>query len=201
MSSTAAKKQASLLLTIGATLFFLGAVLFVLIYFPVAREEIRYAVSNPSKNTIQTIIPVDKQFSIVIPKISANSKVIANVDPYSEKQYQIALTRGVAHARGSALPNQAGNIFIFAHSAGNFYEANRFNAVFYLLTKLERGDEIYLFYKDVRYKYTVTDKKLVAASAVSYLSGKGEAQTLTLMTCWPPGTTFQRLLILAKISP
>lgn len=191
MSSTTAKR-------IGFSLVFLGASLLLLIYWPVAKEEVRYAVSNPAKNTIQTIIPVDKQFGIVIPKIGANAHVIANIDPYNQRQYEIALTKGVAHAKGSALPNQAGNVFIFAHSAGNFYEANQFNAVFYLLDKLQKGDEIYLFYQNQKLKYTVTDKKTVDASAVNYLSKGGTDQTLTLMTCWPPGTTFKRLLILAK---
>lgn len=206
MSSLAAKKHLSLLsritagLTIlGALLFLSGAVLLGLIYFPVVSEEVRYAVSSPPKNTIQTITPVDREFGIVIPKIGANTKVIPNVNPVNPREYQIALTHGVAHARGSALPNQTGNIFIFAHSAGNFYEANQFNAVFYLLDKLKKDDEIYLFYQKNKFKYKVSEKKLVDATAVNFLSRNGPDKTLTLMTCWPPGTTLKRLLVKATL--
>lgn len=223
MSSTAAARNKSraksrdlvplkIFISIGLLLIFTGLAVLILTFFPVATAELRYWLFPPDKNATvvlasqqalpgqNVITPVDRDFGIVIPKIGANAKVVANVDPYNQRAYEWALTKGVAQAKGTAFPGEDGNIFIFAHSAGNFYEANRFNAIFYLLTKLEKGDLIYLFYKEGEYKYSVTDKKLVDASSVSYLSKKGEGQILTLMTCWPPGTTLKRLIILAKPS-
>ncbi len=196
MSSTAAaKKKSKLLIFFGLGMVLAGLGIFFLTFAPVIQEEVRYTVAKP-----KVVAPVDTEFGIVIPKIGASAKVIPNVDPYNESAYQWALTKGVAQAKGTALPYQNGNVFIFAHSAGNFYEANRFNAVFYLLTKLEKGDEIDLYYKGTKYQYKVTDKKLVDASDVSYLSGKSPERTLTLMTCWPPGTTLKRLIVIGKLS-
>ncbi len=143
--------------------------------------------------------PVDEEYGIVIPKIGANSRVIADVSPYNEKEYQVQLTKGVAHARDTAYPGQFGNTFIFAHSASNWYQANQYNAVFYLLNKLTKGDDIYLFYKGTKYKYTVTEHKIVDSNAFEYLKQDHSAKKLTLMTCWPAGTTLKRYIVEASL--
>jgi len=165
-------------------------------FSPILKAEISYRFSS-SKPDFKKIIPVDQDFSILIPKINANSKVIKNVDPFNSKTYQLALTQGVAHASGSATPDQSGNIFIFAHSAGNWYQANQYNAVFYLLNKLVKGDEINLYFQKKLYNYSVEEVKLVNANEINYLNNNPKNQ-LTLMTCWPPGTTLKRLIIIAK---
>jgi len=141
--------------------------------------------------------PQDPNFGIIIPKINANSRVIANVDPADEKVYLKALKRGVAHALGTAFPGQGKHIFLFAHSTDYIWNVGTYNAVFYLLYKLKVGDEIDLFYKGQRYVYRMTGRKLVNPSQVEYLTAKTNKEFLTLETCWPPGTTLKRLLIFA----
>lgn len=143
--------------------------------------------------------PVYTDFGLVIPKIRANSKVIANVNPYREEIYQKALTLGVAHAEGTALPGKIGNTFIFAHSSGDWFTANRFNSVFYLLNKLEKNDEIDIYYQKQKYVYKVIEKKIVTPSEIDYLTKKGAKRTITLMTCWPPGTTLKRLIVIGEL--
>ena len=171
--------------------------LFVFIFFPVAKVEIGYSLNKPKVN-INQITPIDKDFGIVIPKIGANSKIIPNVDPFNSGIYQTALTKGVAQAKGTVTPDRIGNMFLFSHSSANILEASRYNSVFYLLSKLETNDEIYIYYKNVKYKYVVSDKKIVDAKDVSYLNPKAKTKQLTLMTCWPAGTTLKRLLIIAE---
>lgn len=188
----------SILISSGVVLIGVGVLIFAATFYPVAREEIKYTVSPKKIN--KEIIPVDPDFGIVIPKIEANAKIVANVDPYNEKEYQWALTKGVAQAKGTATPGHVGNVFLFAHSSDNWYNANRYNAVFYLLTKLEKGDKIYLYYKGQKYTYEVYDKKFADPKNVQYLKPFGAETTVTLMTCWPPGTTLQRLLIFGKIA-
>lgn len=126
---------------------------------PVIKSEINYRINPPKIDT--DIIPVDQNFSLVIPKINANTRVIVNVDPFSSQIYQQALTLGVAHASTSDTPDKSGNVFIFAHSAGNWYQANQYNAVFYLLNKLKRDDKIFVYYKNKKYSYSVTEVKTV----------------------------------------
>lgn len=190
------RRLANILFSIAGAVFAVGLAILVLTYFPLAREEVKYAI-RPSVPT--EIVPIDKNFGIVIPKLGANAHVIANVDPYNSKAYQYALTKGVAHARGTPIPGAMGNIFLFAHSSENFYVALQYNSVFYLLPKLVKGDHILLYYNGVKFTYDVTDKKFVDPKDVSYLKGDPSRQTLTLMTCWPPGTTIQRLLVFADL--
>lgn len=181
------------------------ASVFVLLFtfLPVIKEEIKYQfLPKSSKNGLQetndVIYPVDEEFGIVIPKISANAKVIADVDWQDSNIYQRALTRGVAHAAGTAHPGEAGNVFIFSHSGVDFYEANRYNALFYLLNKLAQGDEIDIFYQKQKFVYRVVGQKIVAPENVEYLTGDKTKKTLTLMTCWPAGTTLRRLVVIAE---
>ncbi len=163
---------------------------------PVAQSLFGSILSNKK---IQTIIPASADFSVVIPKIGANEKVTANVDPANGSQYLEVLKRTVAHAKGSALPGLAGTTYLFAHSADNFWDVGRYNAVFYLLKDLNQGDDISIFFQDKRYNYAVYDKKIVDPSEVGYLAANiGQGERLILQTCWPPGTAWKRLLIFAK---
>lgn len=186
---------------VGFILCLSSLVILALTFYPVILEELGYQYRTVAKTITKPIdaTPIDSDFGIVIPRLGANARIIANVDPFDAKAYQIALTRGVAHARGTSYPGNPGNIFLFSHSSVDFYRATQFNSVFYLLNKLDPGDEILLYYKNEKYVYTVTGKKTVEATAVSYLKGSGVGKTLTLMTCWPPGTSFKRLVVLAEI--
>ena len=182
-------------------LFFAIAIVFK-IYFPLAKAEIVYQTTKSSPLN-EEIKPVNTDFSIVIPKIKVNANVVKNVDPFDSRIYQKALTKGVAHAKGSGLPGFPGNTFIFAHSAINWYQANQYNAIFYLTSKLEPGDEIFIYYKGSKYRYNVTEKKIVKGTDTSYLtnslnSTSQNTSSLTLMTCWPPGSNLDRLIILAN---
>lgn len=146
------------------------------------------------------LIPKDTQFSIVIPKIGANANITPNVDPGNETEYLEALKKGVAHAKGTVFPGMSGNIYLFAHSTDNFWNVGRYNALFYLIKDLVAGDEIALFFQGERYNYIVRQQQIVDAQDVSFLteSQSGENETLILQTCWPPGTTWKRLLVFAK---
>lgn len=207
--------------------FFLGLAIFVFVMGPLVSSEFNYrkdqllgvrhvvptvitsetqaGEGNPTSfGNIQaggqTITPVDTSFSIVIEKINANAKVVANVDPSSEKAYTQALSVGVAHAAGTNLPGEKGNIYLFSHSTDAPWNIVRFNAIFYLLRELEPGDRVIVFYEYKRYDYIVYDKVVADPSDVSYLTNKYDASVLTLQTCDPPGTLFKRLIIRAKLA-
>lgn len=200
----------------GIVLVTMSVIIFLLTFYPVVKEELKYQLLPRHTDVVVTtreeaskqaqtggkvsdniIYPVDEDFGIVIPKLSANAKVIPDVDWTNEAVYQRALTQGVAQARGTASPGEAGNVFLFAHSGVDFYEAVRYNAQFYLLSKLVPGDEIDLFYHKQKFVYRVSEKKTVSPENVEYLTDDTKEKTLTLMTCTPAGTTFKRLLVIA----
>ena len=164
---------------------------------PNAQESLFASIINGEKQKI--LVPVSAQFSVVIPKIGANENVYSNVDPSKEEEYLNVLRYGIAHAKGTAFPGVNGTTYLFAHSADNFWQVGRYNATFYLLNKMEKGDEVILFYNGVRHDYLVTETKIVEATDTHYIDSKlGEGEKVILQTCWPPGTAWKRLLVFAK---
>lgn len=147
---------------------------------------------------VETLKPVSAQFSLVIPKIGANSMIYPNVDAGKPDIYLPILQKGVAHAAGTVFPGVVGNIYLFAHSTDSFWNVGRYNAVFYLLKELDSGDEIDIFYNGVRYIYKVVNKMIVDPSDVKYLTDPLPYEQLSLQTCWPPGTTLKRLIVVAR---
>ena len=196
----------------------LGFVTFVLwlimVFLPVVFVEIKYqyqrTLSGMGVNSLRQLFVPDftgftlvgnasknKDYGIIIPRLGIDEPVVFNVDPNDEQQYRAALKQGIAHASGTAYPGNNGVAYYFAHSSTPDLQL-QYNAIFYLLNRLEAKDEIYIWHEAKRFKYEVVEKKIVAPEDLSFLSGAevGE-ERLVLQTCWPPGTTRQRLLVFA----
>ena len=146
----------------------------------------------------EILYPQDPAFSVVIPKIGANERVIPNVDPDNEQEYLSVLQHDIAHAKGTAFPGINGTTYLFAHSTDNFWNVGRYNAVFYLLNKMSVGDDVVLFFNGKRYNYVVNDTKIIDPNDTHFIaSNLGQGERVILQTCWPPGTAWKRLLIFA----
>ncbi len=184
---------------LGVFLVVAGVFLLFSIYWPLLKEELVYYTKESLEKEEEIVIePVSKDFGLVIPKIDINVRVFENVDPNNPDEYLPLLTEGVAHAKGSSLPFQQGDVFIFAHSSDTPFNITRYNAVFYLIDKLEKGDEIFIFYQNDEYLYHVEKKDIVSPEfLVDYLE-RLEGDNLILQTCSPPGTTINRLVVVAK---
>jgi len=206
-------------------LILLGLLILILIFFPVAKQELSYQLGEnknkdfhlissqkeateskklKDKNTSgwkfeKTIIkPVSFDFSLVIPQIGVNELVFPNIDSSLPDEYLSVLKKGVAHAKNSALPGESGPVFLFAHSTDSFYNISSYNAAFFLLNKLKKSDEVFVFYKDKKYTYRVNEKKIVEADKITEEVQKLGKNSLVLQTCWPPGTTLKRLILIAE---
>ena len=199
--ATKSTNPANLFLIIGGLFLLSSLSILAVTYLPLAKQEVVYELRQNSSREEAEIIPVNTDFALVIKKIDANAAVIANVDPFNSVEYQVALSRGIAHAKGTALPDQPGNVFLFSHSSADFLTATRYNSIFYLLDKLVPGDQVELYYQGKKYTYDLTKKIIVKPNEISYLTGDSNKQTLTLMTCWPPGTSLSRLIWQAELVP
>lgn len=145
------------------------------------------------------ITPVSEDFSVIIPKIGINAPVTAGVDVSGPNGYLNALTTSVAHASTSFLPDEDGTVYLFSHSTNYDWFVKDLNAVFYLVKNLENGDTVVLVYQGKRYTYKITDKRVVSPKSTSYLYPYVGRKNLILQTCWPPGSTTERLLIFADL--
>lgn len=146
------------------------------------------------------IIPTNTNFGIVIEKIDLNAPIVADVPITDAKAYNQALKSGIAHASISNYPSSApGNVYLFAHSSLNFWELGKYAAVFNLLRKLDINDRIHVFYKGHVFVYKVVNKEILPGWNTYPLSRSVIEPTLTLQTCDPPGTTFNRLVVTSKL--
>ena len=183
-------------------------------YKPIIKEELNYIFGlNPKIEYYSTDINaeeiektrseaedlgVDPAFAIVIPKIGAAENILANVDAGNKTEYMDALQKGVAHAKGTYFPGQGRKIYLFSHSTDSPLNIERYNAVFYLLKKLETNDKIIIFFSSKKYVYEVIEKHVVKANDASWLTTDTQSETLVLQTCDPPGTNWNRLIVIAK---
>lgn len=209
-----------LLSKFGKYLILISLFMVLWIFWPVIREELRFAfvqtdsgqaieklkntdftpqivIESEKKDKPEWLVP-DEKYSIYIPKIAAKSRVVSGVDPWDKESYQLALKEGVAAARDLGVPGKLGTTYLFAHSVGTRADFARYNAVFYLLHKLEKQDQIELFYEGKLYKYAVVEKLIISPSDLSYFQPQELEERLVLQTCYPPGTTWRRLIVLAR---
>jgi LPXTG-site transpeptidase (sortase) family protein len=150
------------------------------------------------ESDIKILKPVSTNFSLIIPRIGVNAEVIANVPLSNQSEDTEALKKGVAHAAGSFLPGQNGTVMIFGHSTDYIWNISRYNALLYFLKELKVEDQINVFYQGKRYVYQVTDKQFVSGEDENLLARTPGEKKLALVTCWPPGTTLERLAVFAK---
>lgn len=156
-------------------------------------SKIPTANVNPTQPTPNLL--ADAQSILRIDTINVQTPVIWNVD---EADIIKNLINGVAHYNGTSLPGQGGNVFIVGHSSNYPWVKSDYNHIFSLLDKLVNGDRISLNYAGKNFTYEVIEKKVVSANNVEVLNATNK-EVLSLMTCWPVGTTLNRLLIISKL--
>jgi LPXTG-site transpeptidase (sortase) family protein len=202
-------------------LIVLGVIFLLFAYGPIAYDEVWYqlkvlkdqrlSLNDPSAQEDSvfarflttspiSIEPVNKKFSIVIEKLGVNAPIVMDVPVADRNAYFEALHDGVAHASVSEYPSDGpGNVYLFAHSAVNFWEFGKYAKVFNLLRKLEIGDRVHVFYDEQDYIYEVVNSEVLKGWNTYPLTRSVIEPTLTLQTCDPPGTTLNRLVITANL--
>ena len=140
----------------------------------------------------------DNEYSLFIPKIGARARVVGDVDAADEQAYLDALKQGVAAAAGLSYPGQIGTTYLFAHSTDSPFNFARYNAIFYLLDKMEVGDRVEVVYGGKLYKYAAQSREILEPDDVALLTPQTGEEILVLQTCYPPGTTWKRLVVVAK---
>lgn len=100
----------------------------------------------------------------------------------------------------TALPGQLGNGVIFGHSVlPQFFNPKSYLTIFSTLHRLKQGDEIFIDYDNIRYKYLVEEMYEVTPTDLSVLEQRYDGRYMNLITCSPPGTYLRRLVVKARI--
>jgi LPXTG-site transpeptidase (sortase) family protein len=155
--------------------------------------------SQENNNSAEAEV-VGPQNEIIIPKIGVTAPLVF-INTANEPDVLIALRDGIVHYYGTALPGEIGNSVFFGHSSNDWWEPGNYKFVFVLLEKLTVGDTYEIHYNSRKYVYRVTETKVVAPTDLSVLNQTSEPIS-TLITCTPPGTSWQRFVVVGKqISP
>ena len=167
------------------------------------------AYMSPGDNSSNTITAIDPTLTIathdspylMIPKLNVEVPVVfgSKTDVAS---MNVAMGNGVANFSipgASAKPGEIGNFVISGHSAGNVYQNTNYKFIFSGLPRMTEGDLIYMDYEGKRYTYKMIGHTVVDPSDVKSLVRIAQANPdkplITLLTCYPLGTSRQRYII------
>ncbi|PIQ73768.1 hypothetical protein COV58_00690 [Candidatus Roizmanbacteria bacterium CG11_big_fil_rev_8_21_14_0_20_36_8] len=133
-----------------------------------------------------------KEYSLSIPRL--------NLDELSVVVGGNDLSKSLIHYLPTSLPGQYGNVAIFGHSTlPQLFNSKDYKSVFTYLPKLEVNDSIFITVEGKEYEYEVYNMYIVDADEVSVLEQQFNDAVLTLVTCVPPGTYLQRLIVNARL--
>jgi sortase A len=128
---------------------------------------------------------------LIIPRLHKRLRVREGVS-------QRVLALGVGHYPGTARPGAIGNVVLLGHRTTH-------TAPFRRLHRLRNGDPLVLAKGKRRHTYRVYRKTIMSPRRRSVLApvpfrpdAAPRTRSLTLITCHPPGSERQRLVVLAK---
>lgn len=167
-------------------------------------DQTRLQTYDPSTNTYRDVV-IDETYSnsmsMTIDSLGIDSvNVSSNVESYDENIYNSALKNGLAHFKGTSLPGDGGNSFIYGHSAvDSYFSSHQDNpeTIFTRLEDIEIGDEVIINKDGIDYTYIVRKKKIVEPSDFSVVGVQNTKEIITLMTCSPAGIGTKRLIVTA----
>jgi len=147
----------------------------------------------------------DQSISSTLPNYSMSSYYIS-IPKLKIKEAEVIfgsadLKKSLIHYPKTALPGQYGSPVIFGHSVlPQFFNPESYLTIFSTLYRLKQGDEIFVNYDQIQYKYLVEEMFEVQPTDLSVLEQRFDDRYLTLITCSPPGTYLRRLIIKARLT-
>lgn len=143
-----------------------------------------------------------EHFTITIPKLGINDFLV------NTNSSDLTPDTALGHYKGSCLPGKIcsgrSDSFIFGHSAlPAFYDPTDPKKVFSTLDDLVPGDKFFVNYDGEELVYKVNFKKVLEPTKLDPLNPPNPfaigKPTITLMTCFPAGTTNERLIVSAEL--
>ena len=151
---------------------------------------------------------ISRAWSIAIPSLGIRAPVLLpSMKNWSsrawdvlEEQMQVGLNHGAVAYPHSSGPGRKGNLIIAGHSSPPTESArnSEFGSLFSQLPNIEVGEEISIVTAGSPVTYRVEKKTIVSPQTTSILEQQQDESILKLITCYPVGTTRDRMNILAK---
>lgn len=134
-----------------------------------------------------------KDYELTIPKLKIEKAVV------STKDYN--LSKHLVQYNTTTFPGENGTIVILGHSnIPQLYNPKNYRVIFATLHTLQINDEIFIESDGVKYKYTVYAVEVTDKNDMSIFSQVYNNSYMNLVTCFPPGTLWKRLVIKSQMS-
>ncbi|CAN5163326.1 class C sortase [soil metagenome] len=145
----------------------------------------------PSIQQAHTDVAVS-HYKLSVPKINDFDLDVSTVDT--------DLNHHLVQYGGTAVPPSKGTAVIFGHSTlPQLFKQGDYDTVFAYAHTLQVGDEIDIKVDNLNYTYRIYNITITSPLDTSFFAQNYDDNYLILVTCTPPGTTWRRLLIRAKI--
>ena len=144
----------------------------------IVTSQVEYKIGN---NIINRPGIGEEFGTLTIPSINLSSTVLHG-------DSQMELRQGIGHFAGSTIPGENGNVVISGHR----------HTIFRPLEKVEVGDEVIFETTYGKYKYKISEIKIVDESDATELSVL-DYERLTIYTCYPftaIGNTSERMILI-----
>lgn len=139
---------------------------------------------------INPATPRVEGYTLSIPKINIKNAYVSTVD-YNVNSHLV-------NYGGTAVPPDRGNAVVFGHSTiPQLFNHKDYKTIFAKLHLLEKGDSIDVTVDGTDYSYKVISMDIVAPEDFTPLMQEYDHNYLTLITCTPPGTIWERLIVKA----
>lgn len=151
-----------------------------------------------NKDFVQNNKNIPEYFYITIPRLKITDALIkSEFDGPSPDSF-------IGHYKGSALPGEIGDSFIYGHSVLPwFFNPKNYKTIFSTLGDLKAGDTFTIKYNERKMTYKVEETVILSPKEVNPLENWKpkylNESTVSLMTCWPAGTKTNRLIVRAVL--
>jgi LPXTG-site transpeptidase (sortase) family protein len=163
----------------------------------------KVAGANTTANEARDAVTLDTNVSgeIDIPSLKIAAPLIWTKDI---KNFETDLPNGLVHYPGTPLPGEIGTSYISGHSSNYVWIKGKYNNVFENLNKLKKYDSFTISAKDtsgktVIFHYVVSSSGIFSANDQAQFANIGKS-TVGLSTCWPVGTSANRLVVFAQLT-
>jgi sortase A len=145
--------------------------------------HLRAFVQSVTPQPIATPAP-GQPTRIQIPAINVDAQVVQG-DSWDQ------LKKGVGQHLGTANPGERGNLVLSAHN-------DIFGEIFRHLDQLKTGDEIIVSSGSQRYRYVVSQSRVIAPTQVDVMLPTSDP-TVTLISCYPYLVDNQRIVVFGEL--
>lgn len=161
-------------------------------------SEFEFSELSNSASTGAETKEIPKYFKVSISKLGIKDAITET------NSLALSPDLSLGHYRGSGIPGEVGNAFIYGHSVLPwFFNPKNYKTIFSTIDTLVIGDIVNIDYNGKVLTYKVEAKEILPTDKVNplleYKPKYLNESTITLMTCWPAGTKAKRLLVKAVL--